>query len=84
MEEFNNFDKFIAFVDHDNQDHLSSVVSKNKKYLILIGPEGDFTHDEVLIANEQFFKKVALGHTVLRTETAGIVASNTLNIINQI
>lgn len=84
MEEFNNFDKFIAFVDHDNQDQLASVISKNKNYLILIGPEGDFTNDEISMANEQFFRKVALGHTVLRTETAGIIASNTLNIINQI
>jgi 16S rRNA (uracil1498-N3)-methyltransferase len=81
--DFKDFDKFIAFVDHDNPDQLSSMVRKNNKYLILIGPEGDFTNDELSMANEQFFRKVALGHTVLRTETAGIVASNTLNIINQ-
>jgi len=84
MNDYKDFDKFIAFVDHDNTDQLSSMVRKNKNYLILIGPEGDFTHDELLMANEQLFRKVALGYTVLRTETAGIVASNTLNIINQI
>jgi 16S rRNA (uracil1498-N3)-methyltransferase len=41
---------------------------------ILIGPEGDFTMDEILQAKKNNFIPVALGNTRLRTETAGMVA----------
>lgn len=43
-------------------------------FLILIGPEGDFTLKEVQAANEKGFRSVSLGNTRLRTETAGIAA----------
>ena len=42
---------------------------------ILIGPEGDFTNYEIVLALEQGFKPVSLGNTRLRTETAGVLAS---------
>jgi 16S rRNA (uracil1498-N3)-methyltransferase len=46
--------------------------------VILIGPEGDFTKTEIDFALENNFLPVALGHTRLRTETAGIVAATIL------
>jgi len=46
--------------------------------IILIGPEGDFTKDEIDLAIEHHFIPVALGETRLRTETAAIVASTIL------
>lgn len=44
-------------------------------HIILIGPEGDFTPNEILKAAEKNFQFVSLGHTRLRTETAGIFAA---------
>ena len=46
--------------------------------LILIGPEGDFTAQEIKSSITNGFKPVALGNTRLRTETAGLVAATLL------
>jgi 16S rRNA (uracil1498-N3)-methyltransferase len=45
---------------------------------ILIGPEGDFSANEIAHALEKKFMPVALGETRLRTETAGVVATTVL------
>lgn len=74
--------KFIAFVDQRNPDELSKVAARNDHYTILIGPEGDFSPTELDLALQTDFKKVALGPSRLRTETAGVVACHTLNLIN--
>jgi 16S rRNA (uracil1498-N3)-methyltransferase len=46
----------------------------SSKTCILIGPEGDFTRDELEIAQNKGFQPVTLGNYRLRTETAGVVA----------
>ena len=51
--------------------------------IVLIGPEGDFTQEELEVAMAAGYKKVSLGNSRLRTETAGLVACHTLNLINQ-
>jgi 16S rRNA (uracil1498-N3)-methyltransferase len=56
--------------------------SNEKEILILIGPEGDFTAEEINLAIQHQFVPVSLGNTRLSTETAGIVAA-TLSILNQ-
>ena len=61
---------------------LSSIHPKGKKALILIGPEGDFSKEEVLAATAAGFKPVSLSKSRLRTETAAIVACNTIHFIN--
>jgi 16S rRNA (uracil1498-N3)-methyltransferase len=75
-------EKFIAFVDFDNELHLKAIAQKQKTYIVLIGPEGDFTTEELSVANSSGFKKISLGKSRLRTETAGMVACHTLNLIN--
>jgi 16S rRNA (uracil1498-N3)-methyltransferase len=75
-------EKFIAFVDFDNELHLKAIAQKQKTYIVLVGPEGDFTTEELSIATSSGFKKISLGNSRLRTETAGIVACHTLNLIN--
>ncbi|MDX1349214.1 MAG: 16S rRNA (uracil(1498)-N(3))-methyltransferase [Putridiphycobacter sp.] len=74
-------DKFIAHCeeDHDKQ-HLKDLVSDAKEICILIGPEGDFTQEEINFAKDQQYKPISLGKSRLRTETAGIVACHTVNI----
>ena len=74
--------KFIAFVDHDNPKNLFHEVQPKKNTIVLIGPEGDFTNEEVAFAIDSGFKKVSLGKSVLRTETAGVVAANTVILKN--
>ena len=66
--------KFIAHCLPEKKQQLSSAIS-NLSSIILIGPEGDFTEKEIKAAAEKGFEPVALGHTRLRTETAGIVAA---------
>lgn len=74
--------KFIAYVDHSNPLHLFTQAEKSKRYLILIGPEGDFSTNELNLALTHNFKKISLGSSRLRTETAGIAACCLLNAKN--
>jgi 16S rRNA (uracil1498-N3)-methyltransferase len=74
--------KFICHVDVTNPDQLKSLAQPQKSYLVLIGPEGDFTNEEIQIAQENGFKKVSLGPNRLRTETAALTACQILNFVN--
>jgi 16S rRNA (uracil1498-N3)-methyltransferase len=75
--------KFIAHVDANNPVHLKDTAPSSTSSLVLIGPEGDFSHEELSLANAEGFKKVSLGPSRLRTETAGIASCHILNLINQ-
>ena len=66
--------KWIAHCEADDQKNQLAAQEKCNDSLILIGPEGDFTMDEILQAKKNNFIPVALGNTRLRTETAGMVA----------
>lgn len=74
--------KFIAFVDFQNPQHLKSLARPDGQYLVLIGPEGDFTPEELQQAQQYGFQKVSLGANRLRTETAGLAACHILNLVN--
>ncbi len=77
--------KFIAHCDSSlPRLLLSQEVLPGEDAVILIGPEGDFSAEEVKLALEAGFKAVSLGEARLRTETAAFVAANTLHIINQL
>lgn len=67
--------KFIAHCADDEKNCLPHSLSDS---IILIGPEGDFTNDEIEMALQNNFNPVSLGSTRLRTETAGIVAATLL------
>lgn len=75
--------KFIAFVDSDNPLHLFDAAQAKQDYLIFIGPEGDFTNEELTVAQQNGFIKVSFGESRLRTETAGIAACHILNLVNR-
>ncbi|MCX8489593.1 MAG: 16S rRNA (uracil(1498)-N(3))-methyltransferase [Cyclobacteriaceae bacterium] len=74
--------KFIAYVDSANPIHLKAIAKPNKSYLVLIGPEGDFSKEELESAQQLGFEKVSLGENRLRTETAGLVGCLLLNSIS--
>lgn len=74
--------KFIGFLDEQNPETLYNISIKKNHYTVLIGPEGDFTPLEIEQAKQTGFKPISLSPYRLRTETAGIVACNILNIKN--
>ena len=77
--------KFIAYCDATiPRKLLSSEYCANQDTIILIGPEGDFSIDEIQMALSNNFAPISLGDNRLRTETAAIVACDTCHIINQI
>ena len=78
----NSENNFICYLDNNNNEKIFEKNIVNKKSIcILIGPEGDFSKNEVDLAIEDGFKPLSLGDSRLRTETAGIVACNLANII---
>jgi 16S rRNA (uracil1498-N3)-methyltransferase len=80
--DFSNFEKYVAYVDGDNQNYLHNLANQMGKYLVMIGPEGDFDMKEVENMKAKDFQCISLGKSVLRTETAGIYICNVLNMIN--
>jgi 16S rRNA (uracil1498-N3)-methyltransferase len=72
--------KFIAHVDKLNPVQLKDEIQESGRHLILIGPEGDFSDNEIELAMNADFSKVSLGESRLRTETAGIAAAHLLNL----
>jgi 16S rRNA (uracil1498-N3)-methyltransferase len=77
-----NTEKLIAHCEDENNkvSLTSKLLNPSTSKLILIGPEGDFTNEEIATALKNNFIPVALGETRLRTETAGIVAATLLFI----
>jgi 16S rRNA (uracil1498-N3)-methyltransferase len=76
-------DLFIAHCEETDRKKLSEVCRPGKSTLVLIGPEGDFSPDEIRIALSHHFIPVSLGQQRLRTETAGVVACHTVNLVNE-
>ena len=75
---------FIAHCEEATKEPLSlSKYQNNKAKLVLIGPEGDFTPEEIKLATDNGFVQVELGKTRLRTETAGVVAATLLQVVNE-
>jgi 16S rRNA (uracil1498-N3)-methyltransferase len=74
--------KFIGYVDSSNPVHLKAIAKPNNSYLVLIGPEGDFSTEELESAQQLGFEKVSLGENRLRTETAGLIACQIFQFVN--
>lgn len=72
-------EKLMAYVDDQNFRYIKQDIRKNRHYCILIGPEGDFTEEELNIALGQQFTKISLGPARLRTETAALAGVMQLN-----
>lgn len=76
--------KFIAHCYAGDKTLLQQAYQKGSDSFILIGPEGDFSEDEVTLALQKDFRPISLGNSRLRTETAGVVACHTINLLNQL
>ena len=76
--------KFIAHCNEGVKKRLDEVYRPGKDVVILIGPEGDFSVEEVGLAEKAGFVSITLGQSRLRTETAGIVACHSIDFMNRV
>ena len=74
---------FIAHCEEVKKMSLKDCYLPGKNALIMIGPEGDFTPEEIEAAKEKKMQEISLGTGRLRTETAGLIACFTINFLNQ-
>lgn len=74
--------KFIAHCQDGEKMELKRKMIADNDATILIGPEGDFSKEEIGLAKEKGYTPISLGRNRLRTETAAIVACATVAIIN--
>jgi len=79
---YNADQKFIAHCYNDEKNILKTALSPSNSIIILIGPEGDFSRDEVEFTLKNNYHPVSLGDSRLRTETAGVVACCTVQLMN--
>ena len=75
--------KFIAHCYEGDKPLLKDVLIPGKDAVVLIGPEGDFSPEEVQKAEAAGFRAISLGKSRLRTETAALVAVHIMNLFNQ-
>jgi len=86
------FSDFIANIESFDHKYLATVkpglaplqqlITPDSSVMILIGPEGDFSENEIDAASNQGFDLVSLGKNTLRTETAGLLACHVTNLVN--
>ena len=74
--------KLIAHCENDVKKNLREFIIPGKSYCVLIGPEGDFTKEEIQIALGAGYLPVSLGNSRLRTETAGLYAATAFAVVN--
>jgi 16S rRNA (uracil1498-N3)-methyltransferase len=73
--------KYLAHCADDEKHALINLVSTEQKHtIIFIGPEGDFTEKEIMLAKKNGYSAVSLGSNRLRTETAALTAAAILCI----
>lgn len=75
--------KFIAHCADGEKAEIKDQLSPKGNYLVMIGPEGDFSEKEVADALQNGFKPITLGESRLRTETAALEACFEINFLNR-
>lgn len=75
--------KFIAHCEDGDKTLLKQTYRPGENVLVLIGPEGDFSPEEIELALKKGFEPISLGESRLRTETAALVACHTIHVLNQ-
>lgn len=78
--------RYLPHLNNDQQNpsqHLKNAYIPGNNALLLVGPEGDFTTDEVKTALDKQFIPITLGKSRLRTETAAIVCCHAIRFMNE-
>lgn len=78
--------RFIAHCDRSagERPYMGDILKKEENVLILIGPEGDFSPEEITFALANGFEQISLGSQRLRTETAAVTATVMVSMINSL
>ncbi len=76
--ELNNDYKLIAHLKNNNSFNKKSIATKDK-IVVIIGPEGGFSDEEILKANKEKIKEISFGKKRFRSETAGVFAVSIIN-----
>jgi len=74
---------YIAHCLDGKKQSVTQTAHPRERYTILIGPEGDFSSQEVVMAQEKGAVAIHLGTTRLRTETAALYACLEVNLLNR-
>jgi len=74
--------KYIGYLGDCSTEFLSHLAPQQSSYCLFIGPEGDFTNEEIETAVNYGFNSVLLSKSRLRTETAGVMGCMILNGTN--
>jgi 16S rRNA (uracil1498-N3)-methyltransferase len=69
-------------IDEKPRQLIRTALQPHKETIIFIGPEGDFTADEVALCESQGFAGVSMSNNRLRTETAAMAACAYFNLLN--
>ena len=79
-------EKYIAHCNDSlgEREYLGKLLKKGGNALILIGPEGDFSPEEITFALRNGFKPISLGKQRLRTETAAVIATVITATVNSL
>lgn len=75
--------KAIAHCVDAEKKYLNQVLEPSQHYIILIGPEGDFSEEEIDLALQMGFHPISLGEARLRTETAALAACMEVSLLNR-
>ncbi|MBC5991642.1 16S rRNA (uracil(1498)-N(3))-methyltransferase [Pontibacter cellulosilyticus] len=75
---------FIAHLEDDATKSIKDHYKFGEQHCVLIGPEGDFSAQEIAAAYAAGIRPITLGKSRLRTETAALVACHTLNVLHDI
>lgn len=74
--------KYIAYC-HGKSIHIKDAYHGGFDAVVMIGPEGDFSKEEVLLAEKKDYEAVSLGKSRLRLETAAVYATTVFNLCNE-
>ena len=77
-----NSQLFIAHCHNQPKQHLFNACQPGGNVVVMVGPEGDFSEEEVELALRNSFQAISLGESRLRTETAGVVACHLVTVAN--
>ena len=75
--------KYIAWCDNENTAQFVNEPVREGEILLLIGPEGDFSENEISVCKSLNFKEIKLGNRRLRTETAALYGCVAVAAMNE-
>lgn len=73
-------ERYVAYCEGEDKVKLPDFAASKSNTQVLIGPEGDFSENEIQLLQKFNYQLLSLGDSRLRTETAGIVACSAFNL----